>query len=205
MLMCCLTILGIRVSTRKIVVITAAAALTVATPPVLHAQEVAHSLDELTAQVKAGDRVTVTDMQGQQIPGTIVALSSSSLRLMQESTPREIVAADIQTITRPHHVSSGKSARIGLLVGAVLGVGSVLFACQGCSYDDSGVPGGAGGMALVAAAGFGGLGALTGIVVSKVIKRPQTIYRSAMKASAKLTIRPILTHHQRGITASVGF
>ena len=73
----------------------------------VQAQEVATSFDQLRVLVKPGETVTVTDTLGEQVTGTIVDLSSSSLGLVVGRTRRDLAEAEVKAISQKRHANLG--------------------------------------------------------------------------------------------------
>ena len=67
---------------------------------VAESQGVGDFFAHLRSQVTVGDKVTVTDVMGREMQGTIAELSSSSLALIVGKTRTEFVVADVETVSR---------------------------------------------------------------------------------------------------------
>ena len=87
--------------------------------PTSEAQEVAHSLDQLRQLVGVGDKVIVTDQQGRETQGSVVELSSSSLRLLVGGIPTDVAEEALDTVSRRD--SRWNGTLCGLGIGGVLG------------------------------------------------------------------------------------
>ena len=170
-----------------------AAGLLVSAVPAASAQTAA---EEITARVREGDRVSVTDDQGREFKGRISAMTSEGFSILDRDKPAAIRYAEIVKIDRPHD-GLGNGALIGLAAGAGLGFLAILTEDRRpCDpevwFDCSDVS--AGGY-LLGSAVAGALGAALGTGIDALIRRNPSIYR---RGGTRLTLGPKLTNRGAG-------
>ena len=158
--------------------------------------------DAIRHRVKEGEKVRVTDEQGQEWHGQIRALAPDRLVLFTREQQRDIPYATIVRIDRPHD-GLGNGALIGLGSGAALGLLAVISEeSRDCEYEgffDCGNPGGA---AYVAAPLLiGGLGAAIGVGVDALIKRDPNLFRRS--GASRVNVAPTVARGVRGVTVSL--
>ncbi len=163
--------------------------------PMTEAQDVAGSLEQLRSRVRVGDGVTVTDVKGREIQGTISELSSSSLALMVGKTRTELSETDLETISRRD--SRWNGTLWGLAVGAVLGASFEKSLVDEYGRDDIGY-----GSAVVP---FAGIGAGIGFAVDAVIKGRRVIYSRPRTSTWDSTVSRAWNTRRKGIFVSLGF
>lgn len=174
--------------------------IVLAVAPATKAQEIATSFDQLRVRVQPGDRVTVIDTAGGETQGTIRALSSSSLEVVVDDTPRLFTESDVRTVTQRRRASVGFGAKLGLVIGAGVGALVTLANSESISNADAG-----GGFVLGVVAISGGLGAAAGAAVSPMIRRTHVVYAGRPTPSATVTISPMLVGGRKGVAVSFGF
>ena len=103
--------------------------LVIATTPMVEAQVLASSFDQLQVLVKPGDTVRVTDGTGVEARGTIGALSPSSLEMVIEGNRRIFSENDVRTIRQRR----GDSLRNGAWWGFGIMAGLALLSAGGGS------------------------------------------------------------------------
>ena len=170
--------------------------LVMATASRVEAQEVASSLDQLRVLVKPKDTVTVTDAAGQQIRGTIAALSPASLELVFDGKRRTFLDSDITTIRQRRSDSLKNGALWGLGVG--VGLGGL---CTLAVLSESGEYG----LIPLCALVYGGMGAAIGVGVDAMIRGTQVIYSKSTGSSARLTLSPVIARERKAVLVLVGF
>jgi hypothetical protein len=164
------------------------------------AQEVATSFEQLRVLVKPGDSVTVTHADGRQVEGPIRSLSSSSLELIADDTPRSFAEAEVRAVSQQHRASPRTGAKWGFFIGAGFGaLAGVGAAARGYSAGESV------GWAVGGAALYGGLGAGIGVGVASLIRSPRVIYAGRSPSSARLSVSPVLLSNRTGVAVSLGF
>lgn len=169
--------------------------LLVVSVPMTEAQGVAGSLEQLRSLAGVGDRVTVTDVMGREIQGTISELSSSSLALMVDKTRTEFSETDLETISRRD--SRWNGTLWGLAVGAVLGASLEKSLVDEYGRDDIGYGS--------AAVPFAGIGAGIGFAVDAMIKGRRVIYSRPRTLTRDATVSPVWNTRRRGIFVSLRF
>ena len=170
--------------------------LLIAVAPVVHAQEVATSFDQLRVLIKRGDTVTVTDTSGRAISGQVTDLSSSSIGILMGGHRSNLVEGDVRTISQRRHGDLGTGAKWGFGIGAAFGLFVALTECTGdeCHLYSPFI-----------AALYGGLGSGIGVGVSASIINQHVIFARPPTASVKLTLSPLVTHNRQGMIVSLGF
>ena len=164
-----------------------------------YAQEIPASFDQLRVVVKPGDSVTVTDTAGNEIRGTILALSSSSLELAVRDVPRMFTESDVRTIRQQRHASFGTGATWGFVAGA--GFGALTGAMP--IFE---VTGGERVATVLTLAGiYGSMGAGIGVGISALIRKSHVVYASPTAASAMPTVSPILAGDRKGLLLTFDF
>lgn len=163
--------------------------------PTTGAQEVAHSLDQLSPLVRVGDRVIVTDQQGRETQGTIAEISSASLGLIVSGTRTDFSEADLDTVGRRD--SRWNGTLLGLAVGATIGIWFEKGLADEYGRDDISY-----GSVVVP---FAGLGAGIGFAVDAMIKGRRIIYTRAGSSTRNATVAPVWNIRRKGIFVSLQF
>ena len=169
--------------------------------PEAQAQELAGSFDQLRVLVKTGDTVRVTGGSGQEVRGTIAALSSSTLELVVAGSRRVLTESDVDSISqrRPDSLSNG--ARWGFGIGA--GFGLLTGLAIEAEYREAAVA-----VPLIAAL-YGGIGAGIGVGFDAMISGNRVIYSRhpppASRRSSRVTLTPMLSRGRVRVTGSIAF
>lgn len=159
------------------------------------AQERATSLDELRMVVGAGDKITVTNRDGQTVTGRVLSLSPSALSIAARSGDRTFSDNDINTISRRQGDSLANGAKIGFGVGAAIGFLGGL-AVAGEVHD--------GALLLPFFAGiYGGLGAGIGVGFDAMIEDDHVIFARA--TTGRFSVTPIAGKGRGGVRIAWGF
>jgi hypothetical protein len=207
---------------RTAAILAAAAACIVLGPPPADAQGQAPApvatFDGLTARLKPGATVWVTDAQGREIKGTIREVTPAALTLDGPS-PRTFGPEGVRLVQERAGSRVGKSALWGGIAGAAIGTALAAVyqgdeIAQPCSCQVCGQPAGTCGstspttvvhwsaMPLLAGVGAG-MGALVGAVLPD---RRRDVYRAPARVpEARLTIAPVVTPHARGLRVAYSF
>jgi hypothetical protein len=159
------------------------------------AQEVAGSFEQLRSLVRVGDRVTVTDVMGREMQGTIAELSSSSLALVVGTTQTEFFEADLESVSQRD--SRWNGTLWGLAVGAVLGAALEKSLVDEYGRDDIGY-----GSVVVP---FAGIGVGVGFAVDAMIKGRRVVYSMPRTSTRDATISPVWNTRRKGILVSLRF
>jgi hypothetical protein len=152
--------------------------------------------ENIQTRVKDGQRVSITDDQGQEFKGRIGALAADRLRMLVDGKSVDVAYDRIVRIDRPND-SLANGALIGFGVGAALGL-AVMAAGTGCEIGclETGAGGYVAGMLLM-----GGLGTGVGVGIDALIHRDREIYRRG--AGAHSTAAPALRRGALGALVSV--
>lgn len=162
-------------------------------------QEVAGSFELLRSRVTVGDNVTVTDVMGREMRGTIAKLSPSSLALVVGQTQTEFFEADVERVSRRDSRRNG--TLWGLGTGVVLGVLLDRSLVDEYGRDDIST-----GSSTSFIATSAGIGAGIGFVVDALIKGQRVIYSRPRTSTGKsVTVLPLWGTRPRGISVSLKF
>jgi hypothetical protein len=151
--------------------------------------------ENIQTRVKDGQRVSITDDQGQEFKGRIGALAADRLRMLVDGKSVDVAYDRIVRIDRPHD-SLANGALIGFGVGAALGLAAMAAedGCEACL--EPGADSYVAGMLLV-----GGLGTAVGVGIDALIHRDREIYRRG--AGGHATVAPALGRGALGALVSV--
>jgi hypothetical protein len=141
-------------------------------------EEPVHTFGDLRSRVRSGDKVLVVDKQGQKTQGRIAGLSAASLDLTVNGTVWSFPESGVQKITHQHHASLLKGAVFGALAGGF----TFMAICEMKNNSD------AGRCTVDPAAVFAasaGVGALSGMGVAMMIRRPESIFESTERVKIK--------------------
>ena len=169
--------------------------LVITAAPMVEAQVLANSFNQLQVLLKPGDAVSVTDGTGVEARGTIGALSQSSLEMVIEGNRRIFAENDVRTIRQRRGDSLKNGAWWGFGIMAAL----VLI---GEAADPSGYGAGA---AALGALVSGGLGAAIGVGVDALVRSNEVVYSRPGGLSSRLTLSPFIARGQKGALVSLGF
>ena len=164
-------------------------------PGAAGAQELAGSFEQLRVLVKKGDTVRVTDNRGEEVRGSVVDLSASSLALQVAGSRRTLRESDIAAIHQRRNDSLANGAKWGFAIGAGLGVLGGITIVR--AYD-----GGSAELIPMLGLAYGAIGAGAGAGIDAMNAGEQAIY-ARRTPSSKVTVRPIVTPERKGILASV--
>jgi len=147
--------------------------------------------------VRIGDKIFLTDAEGDVIAGKIESLAWEDAILTLGT--RTISEADIRRIEVEMHDPLANGAMIGAASGAgMILIGYAIDRLQGRSEAVTDT--------LAFAGIFGGLGAALGLGIDDVVKDRRLIFDAAKHKSAwNLRIVPLLSKHQKGIAVSLSF
>jgi hypothetical protein len=123
-------------------------------------------------------RVQLVDKRGQESQGRIAAMSATSLDLMIHGTVKSFPETGVQKITHQHHASLLKGAVFGALAGGF----TFMAICEMKNNSD------AGRCTVDPATSFAasaGVGALSGMGIAMMIRRPESIFESTERVKIK--------------------
>jgi len=162
------------------------------------AQEPVRDFTQLNTRLKPGDKVWVTDAQGREIKGRIVALGTDVLTL-DAGGSKTFSAGDVRLVMERRHDSLASGALIGLGVG---GLGTGLACLASMEEPDRG-------WCLPIAVVYGGIGAAIGLGIDAMIPGKNLVaYRAPgapSTASARLSIAPLITPRAKGLAVAFSF
>ena len=163
--------------------------------------------DDIRAQVKEGQKVSITDDQGYEFNGRITAITADALTVTSKEAPPMVVPyAQIVRIDRPHDTLAN-GALIGFGVGAALGFGLMAAEdLESCEPDfgwfsDCSDPTAVGYVASTLVGGA--LGTAVGVAFDAMIRRDRGIYRRGERAQVGLS--PVLARGRRGAVLSMSW
>jgi hypothetical protein len=165
-------------------------------PAPVRAQQVATSFEELGSRIKPGDTIYVTDVAGVTSKGTLAGLSPLQLRVrLNESVPPlALLERDVNNIV----VKRFDPLWNGMLTGFVAGAAPVALIGLGASASAGEVAG--------VAAGYGGIGLITGLLIDILNKKHETIYvHTQGRGSSGLHILPQVLKSGIGIQMSLQY
>ena len=159
------------------------------------AQGEAGSLEQLRSLVKVGDKVTVTDVAGREVEGTIAEVSSSSLVLVVDRTRTDFIESALGTVSKRD--SRWNGTLWGLVVGAALGASLERAFVGEYGRDDVGY----GSVAVP----FAALGSAVGFSIDALMKGQRIIYMRSAASSKTAKVSPVLDTRRKGIFVSLQF
>jgi len=175
---------------------TYAIVLLLLTPYSGWSEEPVHTFADLHARVRTGDRVLLVDKRGQESQGRIAGMSDGSLDLIINGTVSSFAEAGVQKITHPHHASLLK----GAVFGAMAGGGLLMAICETKGNSDTGRCTGDPAAMFAASAG---VGALSGMGFSMLVRRSEPIFES----SERVKIKAVSTFegHGKAVALAISF
>jgi hypothetical protein len=161
--------------------------------------------DDIRAQVKERQKVSITDDQGREVNGSITTIAADALTVTSNRAPRVVVPyAQIVRIDRPHDTLAN-GALIGFGVGAALGFGLTaaedLKSCEPDFWSFCSDPTAVGYVASTLVGGA--LGTAVGVAFDAMIRRDRGIYRRGEKAQVGLSA--VLARGRRGAVLSMSW
>jgi hypothetical protein len=162
-------------------------------------QEMAGSFEQLQPRASVGDQVTITDVTGREVHGTITQMSLSSLTLLVGQTKTEFFEADVETINRRD--SRWNGTLWGLGVGGVLGAWVDRGLVKEYGREDISV-----GASVKFISGTAAVGAGIGFVVDAMIRGRRLIYsRAQTSVKGTTTVLPMWGSRRKGIFVLLRF
>jgi hypothetical protein len=182
--------------------------LTLAATAPSAAQEPVTFFSQLDGELKPGDTVWVTDAQGRELKGEIGALEPGAITVRGRGG-RTFNGSDVRQVTVRQRDSLANGATIGMVIGALAGLGAGIAACAAYPKDDP-LRGDACLMSisLLWMPGLGA-GALVGVGIDAMIPgEALVVYRapgSNGASRARLSIAPVITPRAKGVAVSFAF
>lgn len=160
--------------------------------------------ENIRARVKDGQKVLITDDQGQQFKGRIGAMAPAKLNIVVDGKSVDVPYDRIVRVDRPND-SLANGALIGLGVGAALGLIAVAREDRNgnCSPGDYYCGDTTSGGYLAGTLIVGGLGTAVGVGIDALIHRKHEIYRRGV--GAHTAVAPALGRGVRGVIVSIGW
>jgi hypothetical protein len=162
------------------------------------AQQVAATFEELPSLIKPGETIYVTDVAGATSKGRFAGLSASLQLLVQRgtSTPaRSLSERDVNNIM----VERSDPLWNGMLIGFVSGAVPV-------ALIGAGAVSASGGEVAAVAAGYGGIGLLTGLLIDVLNKEKVPIYvQRPAQRSTRIYVSPVRLKAGAAIQISAQF
>jgi hypothetical protein len=181
---------------------TLAAAIVILLLPALAlSQEPVRSFDQLDTRLRVGDRIILTDAQGRDYEGKVLAISPSALTLRDSNGQQVKTASEVRLIQERQRDSLKNGALIGLACGlAVAGTAAADCAGGECELSPSAVFAIAGGL-------YGGIGAAIGTGIDALIPgKARVVYRAPEGSqAARVVLSPVVTSRIKGIALRVTF
>ena len=160
--------------------------------------------ENIRARVKNGQKVLITDDQGQQFNGRIGTMAPAGLTIVVDGKSVDVPYDRVVRVDRPND-GLANGALIGLGVGAALGLLAVAGEDRNgnCSAGDfycgNTTSGGYAAGTLI----MGGLGTAVGVGIDALIHRKREIYRRGV--GAHTNVAPALGRGIRGVVVSIGW
>ena len=142
----------------------------------------------LQEKLKEGDKVIVTDLQGQSVKGHFGGVSAEQITVLVDGTSRQFPAESVRQVKRQ---------RMGVMLGALIGAGvGGAMAAFFSTWDAN--EGGMGGAVM----GSLGLGLAAGVGIDAAVNIPRTVYT---REAGRVGVVPIVTPGQIGAGFAVRF
>ena len=141
--------------------------------------------DNIPSRVTDGQKVWVTDDQGQEFKGKIHTIAADGLSMLVDGKSVDVGYDRIVRIDHPHD-SLANGALIGFGVGAALGL-AAMASVSGCDPAVIGFSEPDAGGYVAGTLLFGGLGTAVGVGIDALIHRDREIYRRGAGAHAAVT------------------
>jgi hypothetical protein len=152
----------------------------------------AHGLAEIASRVRSSETIYVQTVNGEEITGRFVRVSTEALIVETQRSEREIPAGNVRTVAK----RGGSRARQGMAYGFIGGALLADIAVITSSSDDKGV-----GLFVGTLAG-GGAGLLWGGVVGAFYHKRLVVYPASAPA---VHLIPVLAPGRAGLMLSAGF
>ena len=152
--------------------------------------------------VKAGQNVWATRMDGVTIKGKVIAIAATGLQLKEDERVTSLPIADIYQIEERDPLKNGSvnGAGVGAIAGGVGAWTGLAISCITSNSDRCNTSGKT--IAVMGALAGAGIGALVGAGIDRAIESRRLLYYRRWPAAA-LTIGPVVSPHGAGAGASV--
>jgi hypothetical protein len=159
---------------------------------------VAQSFEQLQRLVEPNDALTVTDRDGVETRGRLIAISASALQLQVEGRRVELAQDRIRTVAARRGDGLANGALWGLVIGAAFG------AAVEAIYDDDDDPVEADAV-LLSTGVYAGVGLGIGLALDAAIQRQYVIYERPGASGTSLLISPLVGPGRRGVRVAWSF
>jgi hypothetical protein len=160
-------------------------------PTSVGARAPAASLDILSSRVKPFDMIYVRKTDGEEIAGTFLRVSESSLTITVRGQPREIPSGEVREVQR----RGENRAKQGVLYGYLTGTAIGLIAMTPSASDK-------GGAVFLSFTAAGATGLLYGALIGAFVHERPVVYRAA---GATVRVIPALAPDRAAVMVSVHF
>lgn len=163
-------------------------------PVTSEAQRADSSFADLGNRIAPGDRIEVTDREGNSIDGRFVELTTDGLDVSVDGSRRVFGQSEVKTIRRLGHASRLLGGIIGGVGGGLtaLGVCRIAGGEEHCGASTAGIFG-----------FYGAVGTGVGIAVASVIPWSEVVFD--VGGTATLRVVPIVAPDQRAVRLSFSF
>jgi hypothetical protein len=152
--------------------------------------------DHLAERIQRGDNISVSEVAGASINGTVVTVTPQVLTLSVDGTRREYAEAAVARIDR-HHRFAKRGALVGMVGGMIFGVAGQAACGIACAPNPAGE---------IAVLGFfGGIGAGTGAAIGAAFSGSDLVYTSSPARPSAIAVYPIVTRRGMAVGAAVAF
>ena len=152
--------------------------------------------------VKAGQNVWATRMDGTTIKGKVIAIAATGLQLQEDEYVTSLPIADIYQIEERDPLKNGavNGAGVGAIAG---GLGAYLGLTLGCITSNADrCSRGPTAFVVMGALSGAGIGALVGAGIDRAIESRRLLYYRSWPAAA-LTIAPVVSPHGARVGVSL--
>jgi hypothetical protein len=152
--------------------------------------------------VKAGQNVWATRMDGATIKGKVIAIAATGLQLKEDEHVTSLPIADIYQIEERDPLKNGavNGAGVGAIAGGVGAWTRFVVSCINSNSDRCNTSGRT--IAVMGALAGAGIGALVGAGIDRAIESRRLLYYRSWPAAA-LTIAPVVSPHGARVGVSL--
>jgi hypothetical protein len=154
---------------------------------------VASSFEQLQVFVGPGDRIKVTDVNGQSATGIVTALTPTSLSMRFDRASVDLGEADVALVRQRRDDPLANGALRGMGFALAVFASAALY-CQ-CPT----------GFLVLAGTSYAALGAGLGVGIDALVKGEQVIFQPPVARSDRISVTPILGRRVRGASIAFGF